>query len=244
MTDVTAGPVVVDNPLGARATQPPRPVFLSRTGRRGRMLALVGHLAAVIAVLWVVALVAGAFGVATPGVLHFPGPHAGARDPGAPTRSGRIPRSDSVGQPAATVRAQPAGAGRVVRAHDAAPAPAGAPPRPAGDASRGSARSLGSSRSPAISLPHASSGAAKTGVSQQHTSSTTSTVRPTDPATTPRRSSTQGSSVRSTAHSANGNEGGAGSAVRATTPAGTGSTPTPAGSSPTVPSGAVRGHSG
>src|SRR5581483_9293210 len=73
MTEVTAGTVALDEPLAAQLADPTGPVFLSRNGRRGRVLAVAGLVVAAAAALWIVALVAGVLGVATPGLIHLPG---------------------------------------------------------------------------------------------------------------------------------------------------------------------------
>jgi hypothetical protein len=127
MTALPASVAVLDMP---QATAPRGPVFLSRNGRRGRVLAPAGCFAATGAALWIVALVAGALGVATPGLLHLPGvrrdapvgsvsqgpggggrpPVAARRLPAPSTRSGesgvaraRVAASRTVRHPAAAV---------------------------------------------------------------------------------------------------------------------------------------------
>jgi hypothetical protein len=159
MTDSTA---VVEKP----AAGPPsssRPVFLSRDGRRWRAATLAGCALAALALLWVIALVAGALGVSAPGILRLPGVKAqsAAHDASAGTS----------GRPHGTVR------GRRAAAFQAGARPATRPRSTRSGSSAVPVPNHGGTTSGRVSAPaHPGRRAPESVTPQPATSSTTSTV--------------------------------------------------------------------
>jgi hypothetical protein len=229
MTDVTAGTVALDEPRAAKPADPAGPVFLSRNGRRGRALAVAGCVAVAVAALWIVALVAGVLGVATPGLIHLPGVRTNA-----PSGSVSHVPGGGVRPRVVTRRLSPASATPAARPRPAKPATA----RSRRQATHGPAGLRTSSRRAAANTTRPT---ATTPRLQTQVATKTSTATPPPATTSPRRSTTHGSTTSSTAHATTG--GATGQAVRTTRPASTGSTATPP-ASPADPRGVARGHAG
>jgi hypothetical protein len=232
MTEMTAGTVALDEPLAAEAAHATGPVFLSRNGRRGRVLAVAGCVAATGAALWIVALVAGVLGVATPGLIHLPGVRTGA-----PSGSAAQGPGDGV-RPRVVTRRLPFNvrtATSVAGPRAAVPATARRRPTPTTPAPAGvrttSRRAVATTPRPSATPPRPQTGGA----------AKTSTAMPPPATTSPRRSTSHGTTASSTAHATTG--GATGQAVRATRPASTG--PAATSSAPAAdPRGVARGHAG
>jgi hypothetical protein len=232
MTEVTAGAVALDETLAAKPADPTGPVFLSRNGRRGRVLAVAGCVAAAGAALWIVALVAGVLGVATPGLIHLPGVRTGAS-------SGSVSHGPGGGvRPRVVTRrlsAPPEGASAVVVGRPVTRMTTRGRPEARTDASSGLRTS---SRHGAVTAPRP---AATTERPRTQAATKTSTATPPPATSSARRSTTHGSTASSTAHATTG--GATGRAVRATRPASTGPAATPP--APVAdPRGVARGHAG
>jgi hypothetical protein len=207
MADPAASGALVEQQAPALAS--PRPtgaIFLSKNGRRGRVLTVAGQVTAGIAVLWVAALVAGALGVATPGILRLPGLGQRSEQPVAPAAA---PRAAHVG----AVRHAAAAPLPAVHGANATPSPAA--PRAAAPADRSNAigsarRSDGASRHQAAtgtgSIPHRqqSTGTVGTTVSHQTSNGTGSASSKS------RRTTASGSSVSANTQATHG-AGGSGS---------------------------------
>jgi hypothetical protein len=232
MTEMTAGTVALDEPRAAQPGHATGPVFLSQNGRRGRVLTVAGCVAAAGAALWIVALVAGVLGVATPGLIHLPGVRTDAPSGSAAQGPGGGVR------PRVVTRRLPANARTatsVARPRAAAPATARRRPDPT---TRPPARLRATSRRAVATAPRPS---ATTPRPQNQAAGKASTATPPPATTSPRRSTTHGTTASSTAHATAG--GSTGQAVRATRPASSGAAPTsPAPAAD--PRGVARGHVG
>jgi hypothetical protein len=147
MADASA---TMDESLRAEAfaaQEPAGAVFLSKDGRRRLLLALAGRLAAGMAALWVVALVAGVLGIATPGPLRLPGVRSSPEPSSTTGASTPAPRRVSVTDRAHRVPVQANAERSLALSHGPHAHPVGGPGQRVADRG-GRAPDVGSAKHP------------------------------------------------------------------------------------------------